>query len=264
MICPTPIELNDRQVPCGTCGICLKNRASEWTFKLHQEWKVSDSAHVVLLTYNDESVPWMDSPVDGQSYMALDKSDLQKFFKRLRKAMRIRTRKSLRYYAVGEYGGRGNRPHYHCILFNAGDEEIFQAWELKGESLGIVSIKPLRLGGLGYLTTYFMSGNDYPVKLGLPAQFAVMSRRPGIGSAYLTPQVVKWHKDGLKNYTVSSGGVHGRLPRYYRDKIFNKYELDTLVEKAKVYREEHVEDISSLRAISNNELQRMKNQKLHL
>ena len=84
-------------VPCGKCPNCRSNRASAWSFRLIQEDKRSLSSNFVTLTYATEHVPILKS-----GYMSLNKSDLQKFFKRLRKLSIQR----LRYYAVGEYGGK--------------------------------------------------------------------------------------------------------------------------------------------------------------
>ena len=55
------------------------------------------------LTYNDD---WL--PEHGQLF----KEDLQRFFKRLRKAGF-----KFRYVASGEYGDRTKRPHFHIALF---------------------------------------------------------------------------------------------------------------------------------------------------
>ena len=58
--------------------------------------------------------------------MTLQKSDLQKFFKRLRK----KTHEKISYYAVGEYGDNTQRPHYHIILFNAIPRIVEAAWSI--------------------------------------------------------------------------------------------------------------------------------------
>ena len=55
------------------------------------------------LTYNDD---WI--PEHGQ----LVKDDLQRFFKRMRKAGF-----KFRYVASGEYGDKTRRPHFHIALF---------------------------------------------------------------------------------------------------------------------------------------------------
>lgn len=61
--------------------------------------------------------------------MGLCKRDLQLFFKRLRKAHPVGTI-PLKYYAVGEYGGKTYRPHYHIILFNSAIELMVDKTDL--------------------------------------------------------------------------------------------------------------------------------------
>lgn len=69
--------------------------------------------------------------------MSLDKTDVQKFFKRLRKASTGKAR--IKYYAVGEYGTQTMRPHYHIILFNAQKDLLQAAWNLGEIHIGDVS-----------------------------------------------------------------------------------------------------------------------------
>ena len=58
----------------------------------------------LTLTYDDEHLP------KGEK---LEKEEMQKFWKRLRKA----TGTKIRYYMAGEYGTEGGRPHYHACVF---------------------------------------------------------------------------------------------------------------------------------------------------
>lgn len=53
-----------------------------------------------------------------------------------------------------------------------------------------------------------------------------MSRRPGIGSNYLETHA-EWHAKGFRPYTQVNG-IIGRLPRYYKSKLFTKRELEHL------------------------------------
>lgn len=50
-----------------------------------------------------------------------------------------------------------------------------------------------------------------------------MSRRPGIGTNYLTPGMVRWHKLNQANY-AKVNGIISRLPRFYKEKIFTSLE----------------------------------------
>lgn len=111
--CISPLSLkrgNERLVvPCGKCNFCLQAKRAEWTFRLRQELDVCSSAFFLTLTYDDYQLPMSPAGVPE-----LRKDHVQKFMKRLRKLNVAK----LRYYTVGEYGSRTERPHYHSIMFN--------------------------------------------------------------------------------------------------------------------------------------------------
>lgn len=48
-----------------------------------------------------------------------------------------------------------------------------------------------------------------------------MSRRPGLGAGYVDTHT-QWHVQGRRNYTVSPNGIKGRIPRFYKDRIFSE------------------------------------------
>lgn len=188
------------EVPCGKCLACLSNKRNDWSFRLEQEWKRSKSAAFITLTYHPKYVP--DTGVS--------KKHLQLFMKRLRKKNQMQ----LRYYAVGEYGTKTNRPHYHIILFNYEHKErvLQSAWKF-----GIVHIGQCNQASIRYCTKYIIqSGNHIS---GQTKPFALMSRGYGLGAHYLTDEMVEYHRKGERNYTMVEG-VKGRLPRYYKDKIW--------------------------------------------
>lgn len=195
-------------VPCGKCIPCLINKRTDWSFRLEQEYKVSSSAHFVTLTYDQKH-----QPSDG----SLDKRHVQLYLKRLRK---LDGTNKIRYYAVGEYGSKSSRPHYHLLLFNCCVEHCRQAWrDSKGASVGIVHIGAVTSASVAYVTKYIVQP-DCAV-IGLQKPFSLMSRAYGIGGRYLTDEMVEWHRNDDRNY-VDRYGVKGRLPRFYREKIWWK------------------------------------------
>lgn len=111
MKCPYPLTIKHEllggyiEVPCGKCLICQRNLIADWAFRLRYEAEDSKSVYFVRLSYDNEHIPL------NEGYQTLDKRDLQKFFKRLRKKIKFR------YFAVGEYGGQTIRPHYHILFF---------------------------------------------------------------------------------------------------------------------------------------------------
>lgn len=207
------IDLEDEArsvvVPCGKCLACLSNKRVDWSFRLEQEYKASKSAMFVTLTYDRQFIP---------SDFGLSKRDLQLFFKRLRKISNAR----IRYYAVGEYGSKTMRPHYHILLFNASEISVRKAW-LKG----IVHVGRVNQASINYTLKYMVQPSPQLFSQ-RQRPFCVMSRAYGIGLSYMTDAMVSWHRAGGKNYVIKDG-VKGRLPRYYRDKIW--YDV---VERAKV------------------------------
>lgn len=203
------------EVPCGKCIACLVNKRSDWSFRLEQEWKASRSALFVTLTYDQKHCP-----SDG----SLDKSHVQKYLKRLRK--RDGTNK-IRYYAVGEYGGASHRPHYHLLLFNCNEQDARASWtDHKGNPVGIVHIGYVTAASVAYVTKYVVQPELAIPHLQKP--FSLMSRAYGIGGKYLTDEMVQWHRDDDRNYTMRYD-QKGRLPRFYRDKIWYRPEDKTRV-----------------------------------
>lgn len=197
------------QVPCGKCPECIRRRASQWIFRLKEEEKISSSAHFVTLTYEPQFVT-----VTKNGYMTLNKPEVQRFFKRLRKAHPASTR--LKYYLAAEYGSKLKRPHYHIILFNA-DKNLIQAnWQL-----GYVDIAEVTGASIGYVCGYINKGKTVPEhkRDDRQPEFSLMSK--GLGSNYLSDDIIRYHhSDPDRFYVVESGNSKISMPRYYRDKIY--------------------------------------------
>jgi hypothetical protein len=56
-----------------------------------------------------------------------------------------------------------------------------------------------------------------------------MSRRPGIGFGYINNDNVRYHRQskGQKFEVTNEGGIVQRMPRYYKQFIFTKNELES-------------------------------------
>lgn len=163
----------------------------------------------VTLTYNDKHLPVL---ANGMSTLAPE--DVQRFMKRIRKAVsqtilssgkRIKTGVKLRYYLVGEYGDKTERPHYHAAIFGlagctagstlrsrgrpmaerccASCRLVFSTW-----GLGDCDVGRLEENSAKYLVGYVlkkMTRFDDPRLDGRMPEFARMSLRPGIGFSAL-------------------------------------------------------------------------------
>lgn len=218
-MCITPMFRREYNVnvPCGRCPECVKRRVSQWSVRLQKEADVSTSAFFVTLTFSTHTVP-----ISQNGYMTLDKEPLQLFFKRLRK----RSYQKIKYYAVGEYGGKFKRPHYHIILFNATEKAICDSW-----ALGQIHIGKVEPASIAYCFKYISKDktikqhqNDDRVK-----EFSLMSK--GIGKCYTDdPKNIQWHHNNLEEryYVPIRGGDKASMPRYYRDRIYNSEQFGYL------------------------------------
>lgn len=139
----------------------------------------------VTLTYSPEN-----APRDG----SLEPKHLQDWLKRLRFAVRP---SRIRFFAVGEYGDRTERPHYHAALFGfapcsggvlSGRGEcpcascllVRETW-----GFGHVMVAELSFKSAAYIAGYVvkkMTRTDDIRLNGRWPEFARMSLRPGIGA----------------------------------------------------------------------------------
>lgn len=203
-------------VPCGKCPECLKRRTASWAFRLEKEAERWSSLHFITLTYNAVHIP-----LSKNGYMSLCKHDLQCFFKRLRK------RSKFRYYAVGEYGTKRKRPHYHLILF--GDDtltvqDIYDSWKSpeSRELIGDVYFGDVKSGSIRYTVQYYDKGDWKPkhVRDDREPEFSVMSK--GLGSNFLTENMVNHLlSNPAKGYIYENEGRKIAIPRYYKKRIYS-------------------------------------------
>lgn len=231
-------------VGCGRCFLCAERKVRQWSFRMEQEKLVSNSVHFVTLTYNTEYVP-----ITNKGFMTLDHKHLQKYIKRLRQRMNRdknpnwynpywETGKPIKYYAVGEYGTHGKRPHYHLIIFNAKKEHIKDSWENfidrdTGEivNMGMVDVQVPRAGAIPYVMKYVSKPSRYPfpehVFDGIP-EFNRSST--GLGENYLSDKIIDEHRKYYRYYVVQrANNIKCSLPEYYRKKIWTQDEWETEV-----------------------------------
>lgn len=195
----------------------------------------SDSAFVTL-TYAEEHLP------AGGS---LEPKDLQNWLKRFRKKV---SPLSVRYYAVGEYGDEGERPHYHLALFGypscrfgktrtrrrfAGSvytypccsqcDLVYETWGLGNAFLGELNDNSAQYCAR-YVTKKMTRTDDTRLNGRWP-EFSRMSLRPGIGAAAMWDIADVLMKLNLEETQadVPSALRHGRrlmpLGRYLRRKL---------------------------------------------
>ena len=236
-MCYKPIYLKsqDQTVSCGRCEACHNKYCSQWAIRLNYEIKRHTFATWVTLTYNTNHVP-----ITPAGTLTLRQSDLQKFFKRLRK----RSKTKVKYLACGEYGGKLGRPHYHAIIFGSSYKDIEEAWKLNGETIGQIQFGDINSATISYTLKYQLKkryAKDQK-RINQPV-FICMSK--GLGdNAYVqhgtTPdgRKIKCLK-GYPNEIMYLDGYKKRTPQYY-NRLFQK-QSDT--EIFKQHQEQQIEAI---------------------
>lgn len=207
-------------VPCGQCILCRLEHARQWAVRITHEATLHDANSFITLTYKDEHLP---------PYGSLHYEHLQKFWKRLRKKLG-----KLRYFAVGEYGDKTLRPHYHACLFGHAfiDGRIFlrqkptllwthplleEAWGHGNVSVGALTFESAQYTA-SYVTKKLNNKRKYVrvdeetgelIPLIQPRAFP--SRRPGIASSWLN----QYGKAVYNHDHVVINGRPQKPPKYY-------------------------------------------------
>lgn len=171
----------------------------------------------ITLTYDDDNLP---------DNATLVKKDLQLFFKKLRKTLDYK----IRYYGCGEYGDDTKRPHYHVIFFNyyptdakphtlgsKGDqlyksETLNKIWGKGYCTFGAVTFESASYTS-SYVTKKITGGMAISHYNGREPEFALMSRRPGIGREWYE----KYKGETWSSNTIVQRNQEMAPPQYYKN-----------------------------------------------
>lgn len=269
-------DRKDIPFPCGRCVACLKRKGSEWSFRLMQQDKTSITSYFITLTYDTSFVP-----ISQNGFMSLQKVHCSDFFKRVRSAHdraglvtpECDAADRIKYFVVGEYGGKRVRPHYHAICFNfelgvmfsKEDLLVLEHTDFDGEAhvychqwkFGHCTVGKVTGASIGYCLKYMMKPGRIPMHVNDDRQreFRLMSKR--LGRSYITDEVLKWHKDKLceRVYIGIEDGKKIPMSRYFKDKIYNDEERDVL---QKYFEKKGVEDYQKILAEFGGDYNKMK------
>lgn len=217
-------------IPCGKCIGCRLDYSRAWADRMMFELDHTGKGIFLTLTYNNAHVPigMLDNETELPLSYSLDKTDLQKFWKRLRKKF---SEKELRYFACGEYGSKTFRPHYHAIVFGLSLEDlpdrqiigknelgqayyssrkIQEAWSIYHKAtetkeayydpIGFVLVSDVSWETCAYVARYVLKKVDSPNVLfnawrNSAPEFTCSSRRPGIGAYYIRDHGLSFESD---------------------------------------------------------------------
>lgn len=254
----TQLNANFTELPCGQCIGCRLEYSRQWANRLMLELEYHTDAWFITLTYDEMHVPcsavYDEGADEVQTHLTLDKRDVQKWMKRLRKAF---SDCNIRYYLAGEYGEETFRPHYHAIVFglHLDDLEVYEkrrgcvyytspslqrTWsvldEVTGEYLpiGRVLAAAVTWETCAYVARYVtkkLKGKEkhFYEENGLVPEFSLMSRKPGIARQWYEDHPDLYDYEYI-NIKTDTGGRKFKPPKYYN----NLYDVDCPEESAEL------------------------------
>ena len=246
MTCVNPVKIKHEgdwlEVPCGKCIACLQLRAKNWANRIILEARYCgfDNCCFLTLTYDNIELE------KRNEVLRLDKRHIQLWLKRFRKDCDARGKK-IRYYCCGEYGTSFYRPHYHVVLFGLSVTDIFIFYtngkqvcsnggasvQLKSWPYGYCFVAGFSEGSAFYVASYL--GKSTPErrrmleKLGLPPEFPMMSRKPGIGCKEVETRRDYYARHPVSGWkSIDAVKPFARHCRYLEEKIFTDEYKDIL------------------------------------
>lgn len=209
------------QLPCQQCILCREEQARQWAVRIAQEATLHLHNSFVTFTLDEEHIP-LDHSLNYKLHM-------QPMWKRLRKNLG-----PLRYYAVGEYGDKTQRPHYHACIFGHSftegrkiirrqptllwsNEVLEKAWGLGQVAIGTLNYETARYTA-SYVTkklrtkqTYVKVDEKTGELIALEQPRAYMSLNPAIARTWLE----KWGNNVFTHDQVIINGKAQKPPKYY-------------------------------------------------
>lgn len=189
-------------VPCGRCFECLKQKAANWKSRLFVEHQHSKRSVFLTFTIDEEHLPF-----------AISNSSLpiRRFFELYRRYFG----KSCKHFFVTEIG-EGGRLHYHGIMF---DFQCDLDWIHQHWNYGFVWSGWCNQRTIGYIVKYITKPqSDVCPEWYYPKTFC----SPGLGKSFLSNEnVVQFHQRS-ESQLIRIGTCKYTIPRYYRDKIFDR------------------------------------------
>lgn len=219
----------------------------------------------LTMTYDDQNLP---------INLSINKEDIQNFLKRLRNDVGFNKIRyfacgeygdDLKYNFRGQYGGNLGRPHYHALIFNYWPEDTFPYTNKNGYpiytskklndiwSYGDVYLGTVTFDSAQYVAKYVTKrttpitvtddyGNKYKTDANVKKwygdckpEFALMSRRPGIG----IPWLERYYNDTVRDGYIVANNVQMSIPQAYKTKLREKklklYESNDIKEAQKIH-----------------------------
>lgn len=254
------LQRNEVSIPCGKCFACRFRKRKEMTTRLSNELSMyGDDCCFITLTYNDDHLPttcirpvkdadkMIERGVGALPVETLLPSDVQKFIKRLRRHLEYLPKKAskrigrdyvttpIRYFAVGEYGGKTGRPHYHLLIFGWKPSDLDAFSIRKGNvvyrskqveklwTFGFSTVQPCGYGVSRYCARYVTKKclgnsvkNGEPFKESYFPEFVLQSvKNGGIGASWFDRHFEEILSRGYVSYRQGNNFIKASIPTYY-------------------------------------------------
>lgn len=206
-------------VPCGQCVECLRNNISANIGRLlcQIHTKPYDTLCNVFFTFTiDDNIEKVDCFHEG-----VQRRHVQKFQRACNKYNREHAVK-LHYCITSEYGTKGDRPHYHGILFGCPDIHFAEQFLHKNYDFGFVTFRVLDMASIRYTANSHISKQSHVPYMtvkdtyedGTPFLFQQLANKPffiasrGLGSDYIALNWKRIYHDGLLYFDGMAFPLH--------------------------------------------------------
>lgn len=227
---PQHTTYTEMQLPCGYCILCREEQSRQWAVRIHHETQCHQANCFVTLTYRDECLP---------EYGSLNYSHLHLWWRKMRRRF-----PGVRKYAVGEYGDKSDRPHYHVCVFGEAFLEnrivmreqphllwtsplANELWGLGNVMVGDLNYQTAQYTA-GYMAKKLVKGKQYVrvdeqtgelIPLVQPRAF--MSKHPAIGGTWLE----RYGDQVYAHDRVVIAGRPQKPPRFYDRWLHGRSEI---------------------------------------
>lgn len=221
-------------IPCGKCVNCQSRLRNNWSFRLMHQMEKSKNNFFVTLTYDDSAVP-----LSSCGYLSLRKVHLDTFLRKFRDDCqsiyekqftdmpykeRHKQRCPMKFFAIGDYGEKSFRPHYHFIVFDCplSFQALYEYIHLHWYFGSVNQVVRCVSEHCNYITKYIVKvayNEDELAQYGCEPTFRSMSR--GLGLT-LVDSIHEYEMFDLKRSSWHKGKASYSLPSYVKRKLYEK------------------------------------------
>ena len=249
-------NIRTQVIPCGKCIGCRLEYSREWANRGYLEAKLYKQNYFVTLTYDTKYLPLKDhtETTDGKIYEPIYEKEIDwsrgtlepehftKFMHDFRQYMQRKyNTDGIRFMGCGEYGDKGERPHYHIILLNCPlPADSFHTPRVKEGNIyyqnkiiekcwkyGISNISECSWNTIAYVARYVTKkitgkeSDDHYAIMGQNKEFFRVSRMPGIGKPYYDLHKHEIYKIDAITIKNAEGVISCKPPKYF-DSLYEK------------------------------------------